>query len=139
MRSCLAAGSIPQVAGCNSWSAGFFVAILVSACGVVPFIWGFDAIFVAHSFCIFPSECLLEARLAVCGIPLWVCRYPGGTFERITIHHWQAGFPVARSRYLVSVEGSSRRVRISSYDERAAAEHFASSLAADLALPLHAV
>ena len=125
-------GPSPTGGGAQLVFGWLVVSLFFLALGVWPFFGGLTVLFVTGSFCICPAQRLLESRLAVCGLVLWVRRYPFHFFDRVTIRHYRAGFPVSRDRFLVSAEGPSRRVRISTSTDPAASEHLASAIAAGL-------
>lgn len=125
-------GPSPTGSGAQLVFGWLVVSLFFLALGVWPFLGGLTVLFVTGSFCICPAQRLIESRLAVGGLVLWIRRHPFQLFDRVTIWHYRAGFPVSRDRFLVSAEGPSRRVRISTATDPAASERLASVIAAAL-------
>lgn len=111
------------------------VAVFFSVLGLLPLAWGLSELFVGGSFALRPIERVLEEHVTFAGALFWTIRHSFTGFERVTVRHEKFGVFGPRSHFVVACDGC-RRVDLSAFPDRTAAEAFASDIGRQMSLPV---
>lgn len=96
---------------------------------------GIERIVCAWQFRAPAYERVLEEHVTFAGAPFWTIRYSFTGFERVTVRHEKFGVFGPRSHFVVVCDGC-RRVDLSAFPDRTAAEAFASDIGRQMSLPV---
>lgn len=109
--------------------------VFVTAMGIVPLKWGLKFWFARRTYRICDKEAALLSLRHFAGMQLSTKRYLFSAFDRVAITPRQFGHFVSHTEFVVTCDGT-QQLDLAVFDQHANAVPFATSLAAQMRLPV---